>query len=238
MLLHFIVKESVVSTFKLKTTTLQQQLEMQLSNYDDQKDLIIEMRKFRHDFHAFTVTLESLLKLNQIDAALAFLTKTTELESIATLKYKEFSNNIYIQAILNSFYQKKEPDISFSAEVPVPSNLSIDIFDLCRIFINLLNNAFDAVTNINCIEKKIDITTFVRGSWYKIIFTNTYFGTIVEKNNYFVTSKENSDEHGFGLKIVEEILKKSNGFLSITYDSEIFTVNVQIPKKQSSEEFN
>lgn len=228
--LHFIVKESSIQSFEIRNKILKEQMSLQLKNYKSQELLITEVRKFKHDYYSFMNIMTELLKQNKVNDCLELLHKTVDLEQKIFKKQNTFSNNIYIQAILNDIYQKIAGRADFFAEAPIPK-LKIDELDLCRLFSNLLNNALAAIQNEKCDKKMLYIQSFIRGNWFIIIIKNSYAGTILKKNNRFITCKEDKDKHGFGLKIVEDIVEDNNGFMKICYESNIFSVKILLPLK-------
>ena len=88
------------------------------------------------------------------------------------------------------------------------SNISITDFDICRIFINLLDNSINALKNYNDNDKIIFISCKKNNNNIYIKCENKFS----ENNKKF---KKNSELHGYGLKIVKDIAQKYDGDLII-----------------------
>ncbi|MFV0503930.1 MAG: GHKL domain-containing protein [Lachnospirales bacterium] len=62
-----------------------------------------------------------------------------------------------------------------------------------------------------------------------LLVDNTYNGEILVEKGEFKTIKHIKKNHGLGLKSIEKILKKYNGYMKINYTEEIFSVSVILP---------
>ena len=56
----------------------------------------------------------------------------------------------------------------------------------------------------------------------------------VRDNRFFRTSKENASEHGYGLKLVEQIAEKYHGQVSVKQEQTRFIVSVLLNLKENS----
>ncbi len=55
---------------------------------------------------------------------------------------------------------------------------------------------------------------------------NTYNGIVKYENGELITTKENSDEHGYGMRNVKTAAAKYDGVCQITHDDNIFQSEV------------
>ena len=46
------------------------------------------------------------------------------------------------------------------------------------------------------------------------------------ENNKFITTKKDNQNHGFGLKSIDKIVKKYNGDIKISTNNNIFEINI------------
>ena len=110
-------------------------------------------------------------------------------------------------------------------------NLSfIGSMDLISLFANLIDNAIEAVKKLDNPEKAI-ISLFVRTQGGMVmIHCENYFRPGVEMENGLpVTSKEDRDWHGYGLKSIRFVAEKYGGAMSVSMEEDVFSVNVSIP---------
>lgn len=82
--------------------------------------------------------------------------------------------------------------------------------DLCTIVGVFLDNAIQAVENIN--EKSIGIYLYQEKDEFVISISNTYQGKIDLENMYNKGYTTKSEGHGYGLSLVKEILDKNQNF--------------------------
>lgn len=109
----------------------------------------------------------------------------------------------------------------------IPQGLVINEAYICTILGNSLDNAIEA-----CMEQlKGQRTIKIIMSYLKtnlfISIINTHEGNVkVDKKKRIITSKENSNNHGLGLKNIKEAVEKYNGELSIEYTESIFELTI------------
>ena len=77
-------------------------------------------------------------------------------------------------------------------------------------------------------KRNIDIKIIDEKNKFIIKLDNSYNGKIKQDDKDFITTKEDSQNHGIGIKNVKEILEKYNGVFKINFDEEKFSVYVMI----------
>ncbi len=134
-----------------------------------------------------------------------------------------------VDAILNSKLSLiQSHQINLHAKAVVPSDLKISEIDLCTVIGNLLDNAMEA-----CLKQEQDSERFVR----------VYIGIL--KNSYIFLFKiprgsklkvrqdihfhKNSESHGFGLKRIDRIVAKYDGYINRQNEEGIFMTEVLLP---------
>lgn len=95
-------------------------------------------------------------------------------------------------------------------------------------FGNILDNAIEAVYKLKNNEKRqINIVIKNVYSLISITVENYYEGNIVlDKNGLPITTKDNKDFHGFGMKSIKMIVDKYHGDMNITKRNDIFSLNI------------
>lgn len=94
---------------------------------------------------------------------------------------------------------------------------------------NILDNAIEASEKGNENERVIDIWMKTVNATFMIKIKNNYVGTISKKGKIFLTSKKDDKIHGIGLEIVNDIVQKHDGDMSIDYDDKMFQMLIEIP---------
>lgn len=190
------------------------------------KRLLIEdeqRRKLRHDMKAHMLALHTFLEEKDWEGIQSYLQKMqTALEVEQTHKYTGIAA---VDAVINNIEtQAKNAQIAWNFEQYEFLQTSVDAFDLCVVFSNLLNNAVEA--SIELSENRFIRTTLSSvQSRIRLIVENS-----CNPNLSFTecpkTTKANTEQHGLGLKNVEEIVNKYQGSISYNASAGVFYVDI------------
>mgnify|MGYP004641839323 CR=1 FL=1 len=190
---------------------------------------LLEIRKIKHDFNNSMQVVKSLIANNDLQDA-------SDLVSQLEQQYKSnnainFCSNPILNVILqNANEQCSNNNIEFTTKCTIPEKLSINAVDMCNISNNMLNNAFEAVCNIKStdIPKKISFRAWQDNEMIFIETINSKDNNINVKAKKIITSKQDAENHGFGLDIIEHIALTYNGNVIVDYDKTSFKVLVQL----------
>ena len=107
------------------------------------------------------------------------------------------------------------------------------ITDQYILFGNLLDNAIEAVSLLPEGEvKNIQVTVRRERGFVVITTENGYAGTLEWTDGRPGTSKEDKQNHGFGLLSIEKIVHKYGGRYSISTDDQIFCMSILFPSQK------
>lgn len=205
----------------------QSQLKMQISVLDTQYDLIesqyvraqnfyTENAKLYHDIKHHLRALERLLQNGDRREALAYIESVQE-----PLQCKMIPVHTGVDIVDTVIYEAKEKaeqrNILLVVETPIlPSGLKLEDREFCVLFANLLNNALEAA------KEQIRLNIAITAGFLVIEMQNDYKEKPVVKNNHFVSERgQDSLAHGWGMKIIEQIVEKYQGELSIRVDMQV-----------------
>ena len=205
----------------------QSQLKMQISVLDTQYDLIesqyvraqnfyTENAKLYHDIKHHLRALERLLQHGDQREALAYIESVQE-----PLQCKMIPVHTGVDIVDTVIYEAKEKaeqrNILLQVETPIlPSELKIEDRELCVLCANLLDNALKAA------KEQIKLNIAIAAGFLVIEMKNDYKEKPLVKNNHFVSEREqDSSAHGWGMKIIEQIVEKYHGELSIRVDMQV-----------------
>jgi sensor histidine kinase regulating citrate/malate metabolism len=136
------------------------------------------------------------------------------------------TENIDIDSILNFKIQEAaQQKIKIALDLSIPEKMSIASFDLAIILGNLLDNAIEAVAEM---EKERQIKTKINYDKGRLIILveNPYQGERVKVGNQYLTTNKESSQHGLGLENVKSVLQKYDGTMDITQRGNIFSVSL------------
>ena len=205
----------------------QSQLKMQISVLDTQYDLIesqyvraqnfyAENAKLYHDIKHHLRALERLLQNGDQREALAYIESVQE-----PLQCKMIPVHTGVDIVDTVIYEAKEKaeqrNILLQVETPIlPSELKIEDRELCVLCANLLDNALKAA------KEQIKLNIAIAAGFLVIEMENDYKEKPLVKNNHFVSETEQGSlAHGWGMKIIEQIVGKYQGELSIRVDMQV-----------------
>ena len=149
-------------------------------------------------------------------------------EQVSQNPFPRFCDEEVVNAVLTLKKQMAEAEqIRMNISVLIPKNVSVSALDLCSLFCNLLDNAIEACRRNTTISGYITVKAdIVRGGYLVIKTENPCEQLPVRDNHFFRTSKENASEHGYGLKLIEQIAEKYHGQVSVKQEQTRFIVSV------------
>lgn len=98
--------------------------------------------------------------------------------------------------------------------------------DIYSLFGNLLDNAIQAVMDLEQDMRYISITIRAEGSLLSINSNNYYSGTIQMDHGLPITTQDDRDYHGYGTRSMAMIVEKYHGSISFDAKDQIFNINI------------
>lgn len=196
--------------------------------YAEVENMYRTMRGWRHDYHNHIQTMKAYLQMNKIDELNQYLNNLDN--DLTTVDTVIKTGNVMIDAILNSKISlAKAKDINVNAKAIVPSQLKILEIDLCVIIGNLLDNAIEA-----CLKIENESDRFIR--IYVDVFKEQLYisvqnanGGMIKKIGKTYQSTKLTNFHGFGLKRIDNIVNKYNGYINRQNEEGVFATEVMLP---------
>lgn len=191
-------------------------------------NIYMTMRGWRHDYHNHLQTLKAHLKMLQIEEARSYLDKLeSDLDHINQLIE---TGNVNLDAILNSKLSlalKNQIECKYKAQVP--STLTVSDIDLCVLIGNLIDNAVEACEKIDEGEGKRFIRLYIgvlKQQLY-ISITNGTKEVIRKLDEEYISTKRGN--HGHGLKRINNIVEKYEGYINRKNEPGVFVTEVLLP---------
>lgn len=107
--------------------------------------------------------------------------------------------------------------------------------DLATIFGNAFDNAIEGTENLGDAKSRlIEIRVGRVNDMLIARFENPYMHDLIKRQSRFLSTKPDSEEHGYGLQSIEMVVKKYGGEMDINTDNGIFILSVIIPFSQNT----
>ena len=189
------------------------------------------VRKMRNDLKNHVNTLNMLLSDEEHGQERAKQYLLEYVRQTAALQEFVKTKNSVADAVLNAkLMYCKEQDIP--AVISVDKNIrGLTQTELCCVLGNLLDNAIEAELKLSKAQRKIEIKIVMIEEVLDILIRNRIAEPVlqdVQKVKNIGTTKQDAENHGFGLKNVREIVKKYDGFMDLYEDSGCFCVHIRI----------
>lgn len=205
---------------------LEKEREYYLEQYKQTEASQKELRKFKHDIKNYFMLINMFVKNKEYEELKDYCTGLTgKLENEYIVSK---TGNIVIDSILN--YKggiAKSLKIDFLLDVFVPQDLMLDSSDMAIILGNLLDNAIEAVKELEEKDRKIQLKMRYDLPNVSIAVTNPFTGNREKDSNQnYVTTKEDKRNHGLGMKIVKDTVEKYQGLLELEDKNNVFVTRV------------
>ena len=219
-LLQRIMKREEDKTIIYQNKLMKQQM-------DEIENIYMTMRGWRHDYHNHLQSLKGYLSLNKVDQMKNYLNELeTDLDSIDTLYH---SGNLQLDSILNAKLAIAEKgQIRIHCDASIPPQLHVSDLDLCVILGNLLDNAIESCRKIKEPDERfIRVYIGILKKQLYISITNATSETVKQRTNHYFTTKRG--DHGHGLKRVDQVVKKYDGYLNRQNEPGVFATEIVLP---------
>lgn len=194
--------------------------------YEEIKNIYLDMRGWRHDYHNHLQVMKAHLAMGQMTELSYYLDKLEEdLDRVDTFVK---SGNIMIDAILNSKLSLAEKaGIEINCSADVANDITISDIDLCAILGNLLDNAVEACEKIKSENRFIRVYIAIIKKQLYISIQNSAKEELDFNERNYISSKRGN--HGLGMKRVKILTDKYDGFLNLQNEPGIFAAEVTLP---------
>ena len=219
-LLQRIMKREEDKTIIYQNKLMKQQM-------DEIENIYMTMRGWRHDYHNHLQSLKGFLSLNKVEQMKDYLNELeTDLDSIDTLYH---SGNLQLDSILNAKLAIAEKgQIRIHCDASIPPQLHVSDLDLCVILGNLLDNAIESCRKIKDPDERfIRVYIGILKKQLYISITNATSETVKQRTDHYFTTKRG--DHGHGLKRVDQVVKKYDGYLNRQNEPGVFATEIVLP---------
>ncbi len=229
----YVVSRSIIAQ-QMEAKTLRLRNELIMNSYRALKSKVTDSAAIRHEMKHKIIALDALYQKGDYDALGQLIGDIKQQND--HLAQTQFTENFTVNTILqDAAYRASQADISFDALVSVPPQLTVAENDLCELLMNMLDNALEAAAEVGEGERFVRFQIETKNGFLAVKCENSYIGKRKQdaKGNY-ITTKNDADTHGFGLKLMNAVAVRYHSILDIfTSENQVFTVQtaLELPKK-------
>ena len=204
------------------------QKELIETHYQEVDNMYRQIRGWRHDYRNHIQAMKAYAAAGDLDAIRHYLDLLDR--DLATVDTVVKTGNPMTDAILNSKISlAKSKDIQVIADADIPVKLNSSEIDLCCIIGNLFDNAIEASLQLPKEKRLIRIYMNMKNTQLYISFTNfTAEKKLKKQGNLFKSTK--GEGHGLGLIRIDDIVKRSDGYISRNSEDGAFTTEILLPQ--------
>ncbi|MGN1203357.1 MAG: sensor histidine kinase [Eubacterium sp.] len=219
VILSLLINVASKNYYTALNSLLEKQVAAQINHYEKLEKLNRDIRTFRHDYINHLSSINTLIEEGCYPDAQRYIERLTE----ATHRHEAvfITGNRLADAILTdkSDSCKDFADIDFEGCVTD----KIENSDICIILANALDNAVEACRKCSG-RSKISIAAQVRQGYWTMTMRNPTIGE--DSEGPMKTSKEDEQNHGFGLLSIEQAVKRYDGTMRVGIKDGMFEMSV------------
>ena len=201
--------------------TLDMQNDMLANSYERANSFYVENAKLYHDMNHHLDAIRQMIQKGDSRKASDYIESLRE-----PLDASRIPNRTGIDVVDVVLYEveqragRKGLYVDYKVQA-FPQDIEVDRKDLCALFSNLLDNALESA------EKELSLQAKANRGMLFILCENDYSVVPVEEGGGFITGKADKEHHGWGTRIIRQIVEKYDG--SIKCDAgEYFRVEIMI----------
>ena len=198
------------------------------THYREVENMYRQIRGWRHDYRNHIQAMKAYAASENWDAVKRYLDLLDE--DLTTVDTVIKTGNPMTDAILNSKISlAKSKGIKVVADAHIPVKLKSSEIDLCCIIGNLFDNAIEASLKLAEENRVVRVYMDMRNTQLYISFTNfTADKKLKKEGGIFKSTK--GEGHGFGLKRIDAIVKRYDGYISRNSEDGAFTTEILLPQ--------
>lgn len=202
----------------------EQYLEMQTEHYRYLEERNLDTKKFRHDLRGHILVVKECIREEKWDELGQYIDRVCgEIEHIPG--YLSVKNET-VDAILNYYHtQFTKRDCAFEVKGSLPQRCCVQAYDLCTIFSNLMSNALESVEQLTQ-KGSVELSVHFDDTLIYIREKNTCNGSLNRNGDEIVTSKQDKELHGFGIRNIRDSVKRYSGTVDIEVTGHNFVIDI------------
>lgn len=215
---------------------LQSFMYMQKQQYEYQLQQSVAVRHFKHDLVNHIGVLRELMNEKKTKEAKEYIETIWNIQDEFDLKIH--TGDSFLDIIVNYYlYLAIKENIEFVVLGKLTQKMPLEMFDITTLMGNILQNAVEAAVKADVPKIRVELIEHKKEIF--IVVSNSVAKKINTKTDFFMTSKKDKENHGFGLKNIAATVEKYHGecyMESIVENREtLFKISIAIPTAKAEE---
>ena len=211
---------------------LQSFMHMQKQQYDYQLQQSAALRRFKHDLVNHIGVLRELMNEKKTEEAKEYIDTIWNMQDEFDLKIH--TGDSFLDVIVNYYlYLAAKEKIEFEVVGRLTEKMPLEMVDITTLMGNILQNAVEAARKADVPRIRVEFIEHKKEIF--IVVSNSAAQKVNIKKGFFMTSKKDRANHGFGLKNMIGTVAKYHGeyyMESIEENGEVlFKISIAIPKE-------
>ena len=227
LVVFHLISEILEHSRKMKEAQiLRQQSIGQVELYNSMRENYNIQRQRTHEYKNQIVCMDMLMKKKDYSKLEDYIGNISDgldaqLDMVDT-------NNDVVNAILNAkYYEAIKNDVLFVLKINDLSDIKVSDEDIVTILSNLLDNAIEAAKQCDVGKRTVKIKLLSEDDVLSIAVTNAYkTEPMLTEDGYIRTTKNNKEEHGWGIRNIVATLEKYNAEYIIDYKNGEFIFSI------------
>ena len=212
---------------------LQSFMYMQKQQYDYQLQQSAAVRRFKHDLVNHIGVVRELLNEKKTEEAKEYIDTIWNIQDAFDLKIH--TGDSFLDIIVNYYlYLAIKESIEFAVWGKLTEKMPLEMFDITTLMGNILQNAFEAAIKADVPRIRVELAEHKEEIF--IVVSNSVAKRNNTKTVFFMTSKKDRENHGFGLKNIVATVEKYHGecyMESIVENREaLFQISIALPRER------
>lgn len=186
-----------------------------------------QVRGWRHDYRNHIQNMKIMLHEERYDKLDTYMSELAD--DLTTVDTIVKTGNVMADAILNSKLSvAKRENIKLSVKAHIPEHTPMTDVELCAVLGNLLDNAMEACRKLP--EKERFIRVYIghlKNNLYVSVQNSA--GKVKKAAGAYLSTKDNSESHGYGLFRIDRITGKYSGYVNRQNEEGVFATEIMIP---------
>lgn len=202
--------------------------ELVLQSYENSVKHLEQVSLLRHEMKNHIAAMQILIEGREYEKVQHYLSGLNKKQE--QVQQAKYCGHYLLNAILSTRLGRlAQGGVRVTKNIAVYKELRIPDEDLSSLILNILDNAWEALTMMQPDDDKwLELKILEKKPYLYIYCKNAKKGEVVERGEDFITAKQDKENHGHGIRIIKQIIKKYDGLLNISYTADTFTVEAAV----------